>query len=118
MSVNLKGQQQWEGFHVLCRPLELFGIDRRLVGLNIVVFGVFWQGISGFQVAAVVSVVLFLVFRRLTRRDPHFFQVLRLSSRFDVAWCDPGRPPNAYGSYVLDVSVEDLDPNLRASEED
>ncbi len=109
MSVSLKGQQQWEGFHVLCRPPEILSIDRRLFGLLIVVFAVFWQGMAQFRLGLLVTVVLYFMLRSMTKSDPHFFTVLRLGTRFDAAWCDPGDPPERFGAYVLNVRLEDLE---------
>ena len=108
MSVSLKGQQQWEGFHVLCKPTELAGIDRRLFGICIMVFGVFWQGMDQFRLAVVLAILFFLLCRYMTKKDPHFFALLRIGTRYDFAWCDPGEPPETYGACVLTERLEDL----------
>ena len=108
MSVSLRGQQQWEGFHVLCTAPEVAGIDRRLFGLLVTVFIVIWQALLSFLLGLGVTVALFIVFRRLTAYDPHWFEILRCTSRYDVAWCDPGGVPARFGLCVLDVRVEEL----------
>jgi len=46
--------------------------------------------------------------RLLTAHDPHWFEILRVTSRYDVAWCDPGGVPARFGACVLDVPVESL----------
>ena len=109
MSVSLKGHQQWEGFHVLCKPPEILNIDRRLFGFAIIFFAIFWQGFGQFRLGVLVALAAFFFFRHMTKQDPHFFTVLRLGTRFDVAWCDPGAPPETFGSYVLNVRLEDLE---------
>ena len=106
MSVRLKGHQEWEGFHVLCKPPEIAGIDRRLFGICILIFGVFWQGMGTFRVGVLATIVFYFLCRYMTKRDPHFFAVLRLSTRYDVAWCDPGGAPEHYGPCVLDRSPD------------
>ena len=58
MSVSLRGQQQWEGFHVLCKAPEIAGLDRRVFGLLFIVFFVLWQIMGSFLLGA---------WRRLTR---------------------------------------------------
>ena len=108
MSVSLRGQQQWEGFHVLCKAPEVAGLDRRLFGLIGMVFFLLWQLIGSFLLGAGAGVAMFYVFRWFARVDPHWFEVLRVTSRYDVAWCDPGAVPERFGSYVLDVSVDGL----------
>ncbi len=107
-AVNLRGQQQWEGFHVLCRPPELAHIDRRFFGLIFVLLAVLWQGVGSFLLGLAAAVGAYVGCRVMTWRDPHFFTVLRLSSRYDIAWADPGAPPETYGAYLLDVPVEQL----------
>ncbi len=111
MSVSLKGQQQWESFHVLCKPPELLSIDRRLFGLLVILFAVFWQGFGQFRLGLVITVAVYFLLRRMTRQDPHFFSVLRLGTRFDVAWCDPGAPPERFGAYVLDLPLDEIEPH-------
>ncbi len=108
MSVSLRGQQQWEGFHVLCKAPEVAGIDRRLFGLLGIVFFVLWQLLAAFLLSVAVTGALFVLFRRMTNRDPHWFEILRVTSRYDVAWCDPGGVPVRFGSCVLDVSLDSL----------
>ena len=108
MSVSLRGQQQWEGFHVLCKAPEVAGIDRRLFGLLGIAFFVMWQMIGSFLLGLGVAGALYVVFRRLTAHDPHWFEILRVTSRYDVAWCDPGGVPERFGVCVLDVPVESL----------
>ena len=108
MSVSLRGQQQWEGFHVLCKAPEVAGVDRRLFGLLITIFIVVWQVLLSFLLGVAVAVAMFIVFRRLTAYDPHWFEILRCTSRYDVAWCDPGGVPARFGACVLDVPVESL----------
>ena len=115
MSVSLKGQQEWEGFHVLCKPPELGGIDRRLFGICILLFGIFWQGMGTFRVACLAAAAFFFLCRYMTKKDPHFFAVLRLSTRYDAAWCDPGDPPERYGSFVLNERVEELESGAPSS---
>ncbi len=99
------GQQQWEGFHVLCRPLELGGVDRRLFGILMIFFLVFWQGFGLFLYGLLATGGLYYFFRWLTKRDPQFFSVLRMSSRYPAAWYDEARAPTDFGPYVA--------PNLR-----
>ena len=94
------GAQRWEGYQPLCRPLELLGVDRRLFGLLIILFFVVWQGMASFLLGAVLSGVVFGIFRWLTKKDPQFFSVLQSGSRFPAAWYDPGIAPSAFGSYV------------------
>ena len=106
--VAARGQQHWEGFQVLCKPPELMNIDRRLFGLLVVLWGLMWQGMGSFRLGLIAAVGGYFACRWLTKRDPHFFAVLRLSARFDVAWCDPGDPPDRYGAYVLDVRADSL----------
>ena len=108
MSVSLRGQQQWEGFHVLCKAPEIGGVDRRLFGLLGIAFFVIWQLIEQFLLAVGVAGALFVFFRRMTAYDPHWFEILRCTSRYDVAWCDPGGVPARFGVCVLDVPVESL----------
>ena len=108
MSVSLRGQQQWEGFHVLCKAPEVAGLDRRLFGLLGIVFFVLWQMMQSFLLGVGVSAGCFVLFRRMGHADPHWFEVLRVTSRYDVAWCDPGGVPARFGACVLDVSVEQL----------
>ena len=108
MSVSLRGQQQWEGFHVLCKAPEVAGVDRRLFGLLGIAFFVLWQLVESFLLGLAVAGALFVVFRRMTVHDPHWFEILRVTSRYDVAWCDPGGVPACFGECVLDVAVESL----------
>ena len=108
MSVSLRGQQQWEGFHVLCKAPEVAGVDRRLFGLLAIAFFLIWDVLESFLTGGVVTGTLFVVFRRMTVHDPHWFEILRVTSRYDVAWCDPGGVPERFGECVLDVSVESL----------
>ncbi len=108
MSVSLRGQQQWEGFHVLCKAPEVAGVDRRLFGLLGIAFFVLWQLVESFLLGLAVAGALFVVFRRMTVQDPHWFEILRVTSRYDVAWCDPGGVPARFGECVLDVAVESL----------
>ncbi len=108
MSVSLRGQQQWEGFSVLCKAPEVAGVDRRLFGLLGIAFFVLWQIVDSFLLGLAVAAGLFVVFRRMTVNDPHWFEILRVTSRYDVAWCDPGGVPERFGECVLDVPVESL----------
>ena len=108
MSVSLRGQQQWEGFHVLCKPPEVAGLDRRVFGLLAMIFFVVWQVLVSFLLGLVLTVVSFILFRRLSHADPHWFEVLRVTSRYDVAWCDPGGVPARFGACVLDVPLDQL----------
>ena len=108
MSVSLRGQQQWEGFSVLCKAPEVAGVDRRLFGLVAVGFFIMWQAIGSFLLGLAVGGGLYVLFRRLTAYDPHWFEILRVTSRYDVAWCDPGGVPDRFGECVLDVAVESL----------
>ena len=108
MSVSLRGQQQWEGFHVLCKAPELAGVDRRLFGLLGIAFFVIWQLLESFVLGVAVAGGVLVVFRRMTAYDPHWFEILRVTSRYDVAWCDPGGVPERFGECVLDVSVDSL----------
>ena len=108
MSVSLRGQQQWEGFHVLCKAPEVAGLDRRVFGLLAIIFIVVWQGLESFLLGLVLTVVSFILFRRMSDADPHWFEVLRVTSRYDVAWCDPGGVPARFGAYVLDVPLDQL----------
>ena len=96
----LVGQQQWEGYQVLCKPLEIGGIDRRLFGLLIVVFMVFWQGMGSLLLGVGVTLIIYQLFRVLTKRDPQFFSVLQGASRLPAAWYDPADPPTRYGPYI------------------
>ena len=116
MSVSLRGQQQWEGFHVLCKAPEIGGVDRRLFGLLGIAFFVIWQLIGQFLLAVGVAGTLFVFFRRLTAHDPHWFEILRVTSRYDVAWCDPGGVPERFGECVLDVSLDSLADDAVAGE--
>lgn len=109
MAVSLKGQQEWEGFHVLCKPPELAGIDRRLFGIIMVLFGVFWQLMDTFRVAVLVCVLFYVLCRYMTKRDPHFFAVLQASTRYDVAWCDPGTAPDRYGPFILATPADGIE---------
>ena len=95
------GAQHWSGFHVVCKPLELGGIDRRLFGLLMIVFMVFWQGMGSFFLGVGATVVLYVFFRRLTKSDPQFFSVLRLAARHPAAWYDPATVPTEYGPYLV-----------------
>ncbi|MYH32148.1 MAG: hypothetical protein F4137_25625 [Acidobacteria bacterium] len=108
MSVSLRGQQQWEGFHVLCKGPEVAGVDRRLFGLLGIAFFVMWQLLESFLLGVVMAGGLLVVFRRLTVYDPHWFEILRVTSRYDVAWCDPGGVPARFGECVLDVPLDSL----------
>ena len=94
------GAQRWEGFHVVCKPLELGGIDRRLFGLMMIVLMVFWQGMGSFLLGAGSTALLYMFFRRLTKSDPQFFSVLRLAARLPAAWYDPATLPTEYGPYI------------------
>ena len=96
----LVGQQQWEGYQVLCKPLAIGGIDRRLFGLLIVVFMVFWQGMGSLLLGIGVTLIIYQLFRVLTKRDPQFFSVLQGASRLPAAWYDPADPPTRYGPYI------------------
>ena len=108
MSVSLRGQQQWEGFHVLCKAPEVAGLDRRVFGLLAIIFIVVWQGLESFLLGLVLTVVSFILFRRMSDADPHWFEVLRVTSRYDVAGCDPGGVPARFGACVLDVPLDQL----------
>ena len=108
MSVSLRGQQQWEGFHVLCKAPEVAGLDRRVFGLLAIIFFVVWQVLVSFLLGLVLTVVSFILFRRMSHADPHWFEVLRVTSRYDVAWCDPGGVPARFGACVLDVPLDQL----------
>ena len=96
----LVGQQQWEGYQVLCKPLEMGGIDRRLFGVLMVVFMVFWQGMGSILLAIPVTFGIYQLFRVLTKRDPQFFSVLQGASRLPAAWYDPADPPTRFGPYI------------------
>ena len=102
MSVLMRGHQQWEGFHVLCKAPEMAGLDRRVFGLLGIVFFVIWQMLETFLLAISVTGVCFWFFRRLAAADPHWFEVLRVAARYDVGWCDPGGVPERFGACVLD----------------
>lgn len=95
------GAQQWEGYQVLCRPLEMLGVDRRLFGILVIVFMVFWQGMGSFLLAIVISYAIYFSFRRMTKTDPQFFSVLRGSSSLPAAWYDPADAPSVYGAYIV-----------------
>ena len=96
----LVGQQQWEGYKVLCKPLEMGGVDRRLFGILIVVFMGFWQGMGSLLLGIAVTFALYQLFRLFTKRDPQFFSVLQAASRLPAAWYDPADPPSRYGPYI------------------
>ena len=95
------GAQQWEGYQVLCRPLEMLGVDRRLFGILVIVFMIFWQGMGSFLLAIVISYAIYFSFRRMTKTDPQFFSVLRGSSSLPAAWYDPADAPSVYGAYIV-----------------
>ena len=118
MSVSLRGQQQWEGFHVLCKAPEVAGLDRRLFGLLAIVFMVIWQVIGSFLIGLALTVGAFILFRRMGHADPHWFELLRVTSRYDVAWCDPGGVPARFGACVLDVPLDRLADDEAADEAD
>lgn len=96
----LVGEQRWEGYQVLCKPLEVGGVDRRLFGLLIMVFMVFWQGMGSLLLGIATTFALYYLFRVLTKRDPQFFSVLQSASRLPAAWYDPADPPTRYGPYI------------------
>ena len=101
MSVRIPtGQQRWEGFHVVCRPLELAGVDRRLFGLMLIFFMIFWQGFGALFTGIVATLLLYYVFRWATKYDPQFFAVLRAAARLPGAWYDEARPPLEFGPYI------------------
>ena len=52
------GQQQWEGFHLMSKPVEMAEIDRRLFGLLLIFFLVFWQGLGLFFLGVVATLAL------------------------------------------------------------
>ena len=95
------GAQQWEGYQVLCRPLEMLGVDRRLFGILMIIFMIFWQGMGSFFLAIGVSYGIYYLFRRMTKTDPQFFSVLRGSSSLPAAWYDPADAPSVYGAYIV-----------------
>ncbi|MYN65581.1 MAG: hypothetical protein F4X11_11210 [Acidobacteria bacterium] len=97
----LVGQQRWEGFHVLCKPAEMAGVDRRLIGILVVCFMVLWQGMS-IWIGIAITATLYWFFRRLSKHDPQFFSVLRNASRLPAAWYDPARVPSVLGGFVVD----------------
>ncbi len=106
----LVGQQRWEGYQVLCKPLEMAGVDRRLFGVLMVVFMVFWQGMGSIFLAIPVTIGFFQLFRVLTKRDPQFFSVLQGASKLPAAWYDPADAPSSYGPYIApsDAYLRDL----------
>ena len=103
---HVVGNQRWEGYLPLCRPLELLGIDRRLFGLLVINFMVFWQGMGSFLLGAGVTAAIYWAFRLMTKVDPQFFSVLRASAKLPAAWYDPGRAPTVYGPLILDDPAE------------
>jgi hypothetical protein len=106
MSVSLRGHQQWEGFHVLCKAPEVAGLDRRVFGLLGIVFFVMWQLMASFLLGVALAVGCYLFFRRIAAADPHWFELLRVTSRYDVAWCDPGGVPARFGPCVVDDRLD------------
>lgn len=112
------GQQQWEGFHVVCRPLEVAGVDRRVLGLLMIFFMIFWQGFGLFFTAIGATALLYYFFRWLTKHDPQFFAVLRGSARLPAAWYDEARAPTEYGPYIApDLrTVRDLERKAAAAQ--
>ena len=98
---NFSGTQKWEGYHTLCRPLELMGVDRRLFGILTIVFMVFWQGMDSLFLAISVSYGMFWAFRFMTKADPQFFSVLRGASTLPAAWYEAADAPSKYGPYIV-----------------
>ena len=105
------GQQQWEGYHVLCRPLELCGIDRRLFALLAINFAIWWQGFGSFLIGIGLSYGIYYFFRVVSKVDPQFFFVLKGAARYQAAWYDHGYPPTEYGPLIVPDSeyVADLE---------
>ena len=112
------GQQQWEGFHVACRPLEVAGVDRRVLGLLMIFFMIFWQGFNALFTGIGMTLLLYYVFRWMTKRDPQFFAVLRGSARLPAAWYDEARAPTEYGPYIAPDAraVRDLERKTAAAQ--
>ena len=119
MSKNIfLGHQQWQGYPMLCRPLEVFGIDRRAVALLTINFIIWWQGFGSFLLGVGFTYLLYYFFRVMTRHDPQFFFVLRGAARYQGAWYDHGDPPKNYGALVVsDRSIiQELETRVRAQQ--
>ena len=102
MSKNIfLGHQQWQGYPMLCRPLEVFGIDRRAIALLTINFIIWWQGFGSFLLGVGFTYLLYHSFRVMTRHDPQFFFVLRSAARYQGAWYDHGDPPKKFGPLIV-----------------
>jgi type IV secretory pathway VirB3-like protein len=69
-------------YKALHRPLTIWGVDRRLFFLALIMGAAMFNLFYSFVAGLLTSASLFAFARWATKRDPHMLQILLSSSRF------------------------------------